>query len=161
MMDGAFFVLVLAAALGCGAIGGVFFAFSAFIMKGLARLPAPHGIAAMQAINVTVITPSFMLALFGTALACLVLAVRSLLTWQAPGAAYLLAGGLLYLIGVIFVTMVCNVPRNNALAAIDATRGDSASQWLEYARSWTAWNSVRAAAAIAAAASLILALVSR
>jgi uncharacterized membrane protein len=69
-MDGFLFALTLFAALGCGVIAGVFFAFSAFVMGALARLPARQGIAAMQAINVAAITPAFMVALFGTALAC-------------------------------------------------------------------------------------------
>ena len=51
-------------------VAGVFFAFSAFVMRALARLPAPQGIAAMRAINVVAVTPAFMVALFGTALAC-------------------------------------------------------------------------------------------
>src|SRR5687768_3119638 len=108
-------VATFSTALGCGLIAGVFFAFSTFIMPALARLPAPQGIAAMQSINVAAITPLFMLALFGTGAACLVLGAYSLFTWQQPGAAYLLAGGLIYFFGVVVVTIVFNVPRNNAL----------------------------------------------
>lgn len=62
--------LIVGSALGCGVAGGAFFAFSTFIMRALARLPAPQGIAAMQSINVVVITPLFMMALFGTGAAC-------------------------------------------------------------------------------------------
>ncbi len=42
------FALTLFAALGCWLIAGVFFAFSTFVMKALARLPSDEGIAAMQ-----------------------------------------------------------------------------------------------------------------
>jgi uncharacterized membrane protein len=48
MRDGMLAVLTLAAALGCGAMAGVFFAFSTFVMKALARLPASQGIAAAR-----------------------------------------------------------------------------------------------------------------
>jgi uncharacterized membrane protein len=58
-MDGFLFALTLFAALGCGVVAGVFFAFSAFVMRALARLPAQQGIAAMQAINVAAVTPVF------------------------------------------------------------------------------------------------------
>ncbi len=75
MMDSFLFVLTLLAALGCAMMAGVFFAFSAFVMKALARLPAEQGIAAMQAINVAALTLAFMAALFGTAVACGALAV--------------------------------------------------------------------------------------
>jgi uncharacterized membrane protein len=57
MIDHLLFALTLVAALGCGLMAGVFFAFSAFVMKALARLPLAQGIAAMQSINVAVINP--------------------------------------------------------------------------------------------------------
>jgi uncharacterized membrane protein len=98
-MDGFLFALTLFAALGCGVVAGVFFAYSAFVMRALARLPAQQGIAAMQAINVAAVTPVFMAALFGTALACGGLIVSSLLVWGEPFAAYLFIGGALYLAG--------------------------------------------------------------
>jgi uncharacterized membrane protein len=60
-MDGFLFALTLFAALGCGVVAGVFFAFSAFVMRALARLPAQQGIAAMQSINVTAVTAPLML----------------------------------------------------------------------------------------------------
>src|SRR5206468_8077903 len=48
MIDSWLFGLTLISALGCGLIAGVFFVFSAFVMKALARLPPAQGIAAMQ-----------------------------------------------------------------------------------------------------------------
>jgi uncharacterized membrane protein len=52
---------VVIALLGSALIGGIFFAFSSFVMKALARVPSPEGIAAMQSINVVVLNPSFQL----------------------------------------------------------------------------------------------------
>jgi len=118
MMDGFPRILTFVSALGCGLVGGIFFAFSTFVMKALSRLPASQGIAAMQQINITVINPLFMTAFLGTGLACLVLAVFSLLQWGRPGAGWLLTGSVLYLFGTILVTMVFNVPRNDALAVV-------------------------------------------
>lgn len=157
-MDGLLFALTLIAALGCGLIAGVFFAFSTFVMRGLARLPAPQGIAAMQSINITAITPAFMLALFGTAVVCAALAIAALFMLDEDFAVFLLVGGLLYPIGTIGVTMAFNVPRNNALAAADPHGAEAASLWDRYVTEWTAWNHVRGAAALAAAASLTIAL---
>jgi uncharacterized membrane protein len=158
MSAGVLFALTLISALGCGLMAGFLFAFSAVIMGSLARLPSPQGIAAMQTINVVVINPWFGLAFFGTGAACIVLTVYSLFTWHAPGAAYRLVGGLLYLVGTMLVTIVFNVPRNNALAAVDPASADAAGLWAGYVTSWTAWNHVRTVAALAAAASLTLAL---
>jgi uncharacterized membrane protein len=95
MFDRPLFALTLFSTLGCGLIGGVFFAFSSFVMNALARLPAAQGIATMQSINVVVINPLFMTAFLGTAAACVLLAFSSVLRWREPGAAYLLAGSLL------------------------------------------------------------------
>jgi uncharacterized membrane protein len=67
MIDGLLFALALVSALGCGLMAGAFFAFSAFVMNALARLPPAQGIAAMRSINVAAITPAFTGALFGTA----------------------------------------------------------------------------------------------
>jgi uncharacterized membrane protein len=50
-MSPALFGVALAAALGAGLNGGVFFAFSGFVMPALQRLPAAQGIAAMQSIT--------------------------------------------------------------------------------------------------------------
>ena len=158
MIDELLFTLTLITALGCGLVAGILYAFSTSVMKALARLPAAQGITAMQSINVTVINPWFMGAFFGTAAACVLVVVFSLLRWNDAGAVYLLTGGLVYLIGSILVTMAFNVPRNNALAAVDPQSADGARLWTGYITSWTAWNHVRTAAALAAAASLTFAL---
>jgi len=113
-------VLTCLAALGSSLIAGVFLAFSAIVMTALGRLPPHQGIAAMQSINIAVINPWFFAAFFGTAAASAVLAIASLLRWGEPGAMLLLAGGGLYLVGSILVTMLCNVPLNDALAAAEA-----------------------------------------
>jgi len=158
MTDVVLVTLTFCTALGCGLIAGVFFAFSAFVMTALARLPAPQGIAAMQSINVVAVTPLFMAALFGTAAACLLLGGFSVSIWQRPGAAYLLVGSLLYLVGTILVTIAFNVPRNELLAAVNPASAEGSRRWADYLRPWTAWNHVRTVAALAAAAAFTMAL---
>jgi uncharacterized membrane protein len=148
--------LTLLAAVGCGLNGGVFFAFSAFVMPALARLPPARGLAAMQSINVAAVTPPFMTAFLGTAAGCAVLLVAALRRWGQPGAAWLLTGCLLYLAGIVGITAARNVPLSDALAAAaDGPAG--AALWERYLPTWTAWNSLRAAAGLAAAAALTLA----
>ncbi|MGH7491088.1 MAG: DUF1772 domain-containing protein [bacterium] len=158
MSEGLLFALTLFAALGCGLIAGVFFAFSAFVMKALARLVPAEGIAAMQSINVVVINPLFLGVFLGTGAACAVVMIVSLAQWDKPDAVYLLAGSALYLIGTFLVTIVFNVPLNNSLAAVAPSDPKGASLWIRYLASWTAWNHVRTAAALAAAASFTVAL---
>jgi uncharacterized membrane protein len=158
MIDHWLSALVLVSALGCGLVAGIFFAFSTFVMKALVRIPPAQGIAAMQSINTTVINPWFMAAFLGTAVACALVAVSSLLRWSEAGAVYLLSGSLAYLIGTLLVTIVFNIPRNNALAAVDPASANGARLWASYVVSWTAWNHVRTTAALAAAVLLTVAL---
>lgn len=154
-----FLALTLLTALGCGLIGGTFFAFSAFVMKALARLPPAGGSAAMQSINVVVLGFRFMAAFFGTALGSLVLLIVALVRWGEPEAAYLLAGGVLYLAGTFGVTVAFNVPRNTALAAAEPGSPEGSALWDRYVREWTAWNTARTVAAVGALAAFIGALV--
>jgi uncharacterized membrane protein len=144
------FIVKLVVTLGCGLIAGVFFAFSTFIMKALAQQPTAQGIATMQAINITVINPWFMTVFIGTAIACMGVAIATLLNWYQPHAIYLLIGSLLYLVGTFGVTIVCNVPLNESLAIVDPNSLDGATLWAKYLTNWTFWNHVRTVAAIAA-----------
>jgi uncharacterized membrane protein len=146
------FLLTFVSALGSGLIAGVFFAFSSFVMKALGKLPLTQGIAAMQSINVVVINRWFMSVFFGTAIICLVLAILSVFRWQTPGTGYRLSGSLVYLLGTMLVTIVCNVPLNDSLAAVDPTSTNAGQVWANYLTAWTAWNHVRTIAALAAAA---------
>jgi uncharacterized membrane protein len=121
-MEGLLFALTLLAVLGSGLV-----ALSAFVMAALRRLPAEDGIAAMQSINVTVLNPLFLTVFFGTAALSFALAIAALLRWSEPGAFYLSAGSLLYLLGTIFVTMAFNVPLNNRLAVMNPGSAEGAS----------------------------------
>lgn len=147
-----------AAALGAGLIAGTFFAFSAFVMGALKRLPSAQGIAAMQSINVVVINPVFLGVFMGTAALGLVLLVAAFFGWPSSRAIYLLAGAVLYVGGCFLVTLIFNVSLNNALAAAKPDSAEGAALWQRYLKDWTMWNSVRTVASLAATACFIMAL---
>jgi uncharacterized membrane protein len=126
-------------------------------MKALGRLPADAGIAAMQTINITVITPWFLAPFLLAAGACIAVMAAALLRWHEPGSIFLLSGGALYLIGSFLVTLVFNIPRNEALAAVAPADIAGTAYWAEYLSSWTFWNHVRTVAALIAAALLLIA----
>ena len=158
MSEGVLAGLIGVTALGCGIVGGVFFAFSSFVMTALGQLPASEGMAAMRSINRVAVTPPFMAALFGTAVACLVLTLTAFGGWTGERGGWLLAGSGTYLLGVVAVTAVFNVPRNEKLARIDPRSAEGELLWQRYLVEWTGWNHVRTAAAGAAAALLMVAL---
>ena len=149
--------LTIVTAVGAGAMGGVFFTFSAFVMPALARLPAPQGISAMQSINITAVRPVFMTALFGTAALCVVLAVNAFRTWGDRRALLLLIGAAVYAVGVIVLTAAYHVPLNDSLATLDPASPGAVATWNDYVGHWTTWNHVRAGSGIVASAAFILA----
>jgi uncharacterized membrane protein len=151
--------IVFAAALGCGLVAGIFFAFSSFVMAALGRLPAPHGIAAMKAINVTVINPGFMLTFFGSGVLCLAAVACVALAWPGASGASVVVAAALYLGGSIGVTILGNVPLNNALAEAAVDTPEAAALWSRYLVEWTRWNTVRTVASAAAAELFTAALI--
>lgn len=151
--------LAIAAVLGTGAMAGVFYTFSTFVMSGLRRLPPAQGAAAMQEINVAAPQPPLMLLLGGTAVLCVVLLVRGVLTLGERSGVMLVIGAALYLAGAVVVTGWRNVPMNDTLAALDPNAATTASYWSTYLDRWVSWNHVRTIACAAAALAFTLALV--
>lgn len=145
------FALTLILSIGSGLIGGVFFAFSAFVMKALAQLPAEQGVRAMQRINVVVLESAFLAVFIGTAIVAGACAVVALSAWNGAQSLLLLGASAAYLLGAFGVTVRLNVPRNQRLAGLDADTQDAASYWPVYLREWLRWNHVRTAACIVAA----------
>lgn len=158
MNDTIRFVILLLGALGAGLIAGLFFIFSNTIMKSFDRLPGANAILAMQTINLVIINPLFLTIFFGTAAICLALLVTAVADWSAPSAFCVAVGSLVYLIGAIGVTMACNVPLNNRLAAIARPEAAAATAWRDYSAPWTRWNHVRAVASFLTAALFVTAL---
>jgi uncharacterized membrane protein len=158
MIEGPYLWLTVLGVLGTGLVAGVFCGFSTFVMRGLASLPPAQGVAAMNAINVTAVTPAFMLLFVGSAVLCAVLAVVTFVLWPGDGKVELLLGSALYLFGSFGVTMVANVPRNDALLRLDPGTPEAAAYWPSYIREWTFWNHVRAVASAGSAVAYVLAL---
>jgi uncharacterized membrane protein len=144
--------LPLLVCIGAGIVGGVFFAFSTFVMRALAHLPAPQGIAAMQRINVVVLNPLFLGVFVGTAVLAGLCLLAGFFPWGEPRSFLLLAAGLFYVLGSFGVTVVFNVPRNERLARMGSESAEAAAYWPIYVREWLFWNHVRTAASVVSAA---------
>jgi uncharacterized membrane protein len=150
-------VLTLAAAVGAAVAGGVFFAFSTFVMKALADLPPADGVVAMQSINRRAPSPSFMALLFGTAALCVALVVSAILRWNESSAPYQLAGAVTYLVAIV-LTIAYHVPRNDALARVDPDSAGAEAAWSRYLSEWVPWNHVRTLTSVGSAVLFALAL---
>ncbi|MEP7113405.1 MAG: anthrone oxygenase family protein [Ilumatobacteraceae bacterium] len=144
--------ITTAAAVGSGLAGGVFFAFSSFVMPALRRLPSGQGIAAMQSINKQAPTPVFMTLLLGTTALSAGLGIHALLHRDEEQAVWLAGGSLSYLASIV-LTAAFHIPRNDTLAKLKPDTVESARYWTTYLSQWTAGNHART---LTCAASAIL-----
>ena len=133
--------IVVAAITGAGIVTGLLFAFSNFIMRALAELQPDHVMFAMQQINEKIINPLFLMFFLGTPLLCLMIAGNSLLHLNDTHSVLLLLGSIGYIIGPFGITVSCNVPLNDRLAAVQPTEG--ADLWNNYQVNWQRCNHIR------------------
>ena len=151
-------LFLITAALGSGMMAGLFCSFSGFVMQALSEIPRPNGIAAMQSINRVIVRPVFLFVFLGTGLAA-ALAVGT--GWQQldkTALVWTVAGGVVYVLGSIVVTIAFNVPLNNRLASVDAESEEGTKVWEAYLVTWVRWNHVRSIATIVSTVSLIVAV---
>ena len=144
-----YFCLFLA--LWSAVIGGVFSAFSEFIMSGLLRAEPRGGIQAMQHINKTVIKTQFVLGILLIAPSSILFAVYGQSAFEGPARVTLTLAPIVYLPTVFLMTVFGNVPMNNKLERLDHTSAEAKAYWIKYGRDWTRLNHVRSLGSIVTA----------
>lgn len=152
---------IFASMIGSGVLAGIFFSWSNLVMPAPGRIPAPAGIAAMNATNEVVQNPLFFLFFLGVPLLGVVLAVYAGMNLGQNGSLALIVGAILVVVGMFGVTMLGNVPMNEALARLDPDSTAAAEYWQVVLDRWTFWNHVRTLACLAAAICFGLALGAR
>ena len=158
-MSTAVFLLMQIAILAYAFVGGVFLAFSDFIMRSLATTSGHGGVEAMQVINREVFRWIFMALFLGMAAVSVIVAAYGAFGPSGTAGTLFMIAGLVYLIGCFGVTVFFNVPMNEALAGMETSSDATRAYWLEtYVPRWTFWNSVRTAACAVSAALLLVGL---
>ncbi|MEM8633703.1 MAG: anthrone oxygenase family protein [Pseudomonadota bacterium] len=152
-----YFCLFLA--LWSAVIGGVFSAFSEFVMAGLLRTAPAGGIEAMQHINRTVIKTQFVAGILCIALFSLLFAVYSVAAFEGTALITLLLAPIVYLPSVFLMTIFGNVPMNNKLDRLVHTTSEAKAYWEEYGRNWTRLNHIRTLGSILTAGLYIIAAI--
>ena len=158
-MSPTLFYLAHFAVLAYALVGGVFLAFSDFIMRALSVTSGQGGAEAMQAINREVFRWVFMVLFLGLApVSLLIAAYGAMVVGNGPGTMMMLAG-LAYFVGCFGVTVLFNVPMNDTLAGMQASADTTLDYWSRtYLPRWTFWNTVRAAACALSAGLLLFSL---
>ena len=154
-------VMLWFAVIAVGLMAGVYFTFSSFVMRSIDTIEKPLGMIAMQEINRVILRSVFLPIFFASSAACALLAVVAIVGGPSTGSTAMLAGGAIYVVGMFVVTVVANVPLNNALEATAARGPDGEAMWRRYMQRWTVWNHVRTLSCMASLALLVLALAER
>ena len=137
--------LALLALLATGAIFGFFFAWVCSTMWGLDSADPRVAIAAMQAMNASVRNWVFAPAFFGTPVFLAAAALAARVARQRRAALFFGLAGALYLAGGLGLTLMANMPMNEALAeiAVPAQAAAAGAIWADYSADWQLWNIAR------------------
>ena len=140
-------------------MAGLFFAYTFSVNPGLHRLTDSAYLAAMQSINRAIQNPVFFTVFFGT---LILLPLSAWLSYnQLPALRFwlLCAAAVIYAGGVFSVTVLGNVPLNEALDAFiinTATPEQLSAQRSRFEMPWNALNTIRT---LASASSIILVII--
>ena len=143
-----------------GLVAGIFFCWSVSITKGLAALPDKEYIDVFQSLNREIQNPLFFICFFGAAILLPVSAWQNYEQPQPLRFWLLLAASFIYLVGVMVVTVVGNIPLNESLDTFNtasATMSEVATRRLIFEKPWNQLNNLRTVASVIAFVLLILA----
>lgn len=143
-----------------GVIGGVFSAFSEFIMRGLLRAAPAGGIEAMQQINRTVLRTQFVAGILLVPFLSAGLGAYAVMTLDGTARTALVLAPLVFIPTVFLMTLFGNVPMNNRLDRLDPAAPDAEAYWRTYGRDWTRLNHFRTVGCVVTACAYLVAAVS-
>lgn len=128
-----------------GAIFGFFYAWVCSTMWGLDAADPVVAIAAMQAMNASVRNAVFFPAFFLTPVVLLIAALLARHEKRSIAFSSFGAAGLTYLFGGLILTLMINVPMNEALALVTIPENAQAARdiWEAYSAPWQVWNITR------------------
>ena len=128
-----------------GAIFGFFYAWVCSTMWGLDAADPAVAIAAMQAMNASVRNAVFFPAFFLTPVVLLIAALMARQGRRSIAFCSFGAAALIYLFGGLILTMMVNVPMNEALARVTIPDDVQAARdiWEAYSAPWQVWNITR------------------
>lgn len=145
-------------------IAGLFYAYSCSVNIGLAKLPDNQYITAMQSINREIQNPVFFFSFIGT---LLMLPISTFFQYKGGtmnGFWLLLAATTLYCIGTFGITIVGNVPLNEALDKFSlqsATIQEIANERTRFEIPWNRYHTIRTIASIITLLLVITACISK
>ena len=144
-------VVLVAALVAASLIAGLFYAYACSVMPGIGRGDDKTFVEAMRGINVAIVNPVFMLTFLGAPLLAGVAVFLNLGSRSLPW----VIAGFVFLLAMIVITGVVNIPLNNAL---DSGGDDYAAVRAKFETVWVRWNVLRAVVSTAGFGCLVVAV---
>ena len=140
-------------------VGGVFSAFSEFVMSALRKTETSGAIEAMQHINRDVIRTQFVAGILSIAVFSTLVTLYSFAAFEGAALVTLVLAAAVYLPSVFLMTVLGNVPMNNRLESLDHTSAEAHAYWLEYGEKWTRLNHFRSLGSVVTAGLYLIAAI--
>ena len=139
------FPMSMLSLLSIGAIFGFFYAWVCSTMWGLYAPNPRFAIKAMQAMNASIRNPVFFPAFFLTPVILVSTAFIAARQNNKTSATLFAAGAAIYFVGALMVTVMVNVPMNEALSrvVVPTDNTEAAEIWHDYSATWQYWNTLR------------------
>jgi uncharacterized membrane protein len=132
-------ILLVIIILQIGLTSGLLFIFAFAVNPGLARLSEEEYFRAMKYINIVILNPIFFLVFMGP---LITMPILTYMSWNDSSMFILIPiSTILYLLGVLLITTIKNVPLNNKLEKLSSTEFKGVFIW--YRKPWNFWHNIR------------------
>ena len=132
-------ILLVIIILQIGLTSGLLFIFAFAVNPGLARLSEEEYFRAMKYINIVILNPIFFLVFMGP---LITMPILTYMSWNDSSMFILIPiSTILYLLGVLLITAIKNVPLNNKLEKLNSTEFKGVFMW--YRKPWNFWHNIR------------------
>ena len=132
-------ILLVIIILQVGLTSGLLFIFAFAVNPGLARLSEEEYFRAMKYINIVILNPIFFLVFMGP---LITMPILTYMSWNDSSMFILIPiSTILYLLGVLLITTIKNVPLNNKLEKLNSTEFKGVFIW--YRKPWNFWHNIR------------------
>ncbi|WP_410670151.1 DUF1772 domain-containing protein [Amycolatopsis sp. cmx-4-68] len=145
-------VVLVAALVAAGLVAGLFYAYACSVLPGLGRGDDKTFVEAMRGINIAIVNPVFLLTFLGAPL------LAGVAVFLNPGPRPWVLAGFGFLVAMLVITAVVNIPLNNAL---DSGGEDYAALRASFETVWVRWNVLRALVSTAGFGCLVAAVLTR
>jgi uncharacterized membrane protein len=149
-----FFTILLS-----GLVAGLFYAYSCSVNNGLKNLPDVAYLKAMQSINIAIQNPLFFTSFLGLPVLLIITVFKYYHAGVNTSFFLILGAAILYVIGVVGITILFNVPLNETLAEFnmeEASPGEVSAMRLLFEKPWNAFHMIRTIASVISFALTIL-----